>query len=332
MTELRAKARKSGVYLRVLKNTLARRAVEGTPFAGLSQHMKGPLVYGISPDAVATAKVLNEFAKANEKLVIRAGAMENAVISPKEVTALASLPSRDELLAKLLGTMQAPIAKFARTLNEVPARFARTLAAVRAGTSLSVRANLAIGACIVPSSFASNSSREGIEASAVTSFGEITAFSIAPARMTSFSLALANSLSTFAVATASGEMPYTSGPFMCWDSPANGVPSTARRARVFLRTRRYTPDLRAFARNSVMRPTSRPRYSATTIALAFASCAETSATIAFFFSMSRPKVYLQFSKPRVRLAAPTATLHSGISCLGFAICVGRRDAFRRLSL
>jgi large subunit ribosomal protein L10 len=131
MTELRAKARKSGVYLRVLKNTLARRAVEGTPFAGLSQHLKGPLVYGISPDAVATAKVLNEFAKANEKFVIRAGAMENAVISAKEVTALASLPSRDELLAKLLGTMQAPIAKFARTLNEVPARFVRTLAAVR---------------------------------------------------------------------------------------------------------------------------------------------------------------------------------------------------------
>ena len=131
MTELRAKARKSGVYLRVLKNTLARRAVEGTPFAGLSQHMKGPLVYGISPDAVATAKVLNEFAKANEKLVIRAGAMENAVISAKEVTALASLPSRDELLAKLLGTMQAPIAKFARTLNEVPSRFVRALAAVR---------------------------------------------------------------------------------------------------------------------------------------------------------------------------------------------------------
>jgi large subunit ribosomal protein L10 len=131
MTELRAKARKSGVYLRVLKNTLARRAVEGTPFAGLSQHMKGPLVYGISPDAVATAKVLNEFAKANDKLVIRAGAMENAVISPTEVTALASLPSREELLARLLGTMQAPIAKLARTLNEVPARFVRTLAAVR---------------------------------------------------------------------------------------------------------------------------------------------------------------------------------------------------------
>jgi large subunit ribosomal protein L10 len=131
MTELRAKARKAGVYLRVLKNTLARRAVEGTPFAGLSQHMKGPLVYGISPDPVATAKVLNEFAKANEKLVIRAGAMPNAVISAKEVTALALMPSREELLAKLAGTIQAPIVKFVRTLNEVPSRFARTLAAVR---------------------------------------------------------------------------------------------------------------------------------------------------------------------------------------------------------
>ena len=130
MTELRAKARKAGVYLRVLKNTLARRAVEGTPFAGLSQHMKGPLVYGISPDPVATAKVLNEFARANDKLVIRAGAMPDAVISAKEVTALALMPSRNELLAKLLGTMQAPIAQFARTLNEVPARFVRTLAAI----------------------------------------------------------------------------------------------------------------------------------------------------------------------------------------------------------
>jgi large subunit ribosomal protein L10 len=92
--------------------------------------LKGPLVYGISPDPVTTAKVLNEFAKSNEKLVIRAGAMPDAVISAKEVTALATMPSREELLAKLLGTMQAPIAQFARTLNEVPARFARTLAAV----------------------------------------------------------------------------------------------------------------------------------------------------------------------------------------------------------
>lgn len=131
MTELRAKARKSGVYLRVLKNTLARRAVAGTPFEKLAEQMVGPLVYGISSDPVATAKVLNEFAKANEKLVIKAGAMPNALISAKEVKALASMPSREQLVAQLLGTMQAPVAQFVRTLNEVPSRFVRTLAAIR---------------------------------------------------------------------------------------------------------------------------------------------------------------------------------------------------------
>lgn len=131
MTELRAKARKSGVYLRVLKNTLARRAVAGTPFEKLAEQMVGPLVYGISSDPVATAKVLNEFAKANEKLVIKAGAMPNAVITATEVKALASMPSRGQLIAQLLGTMQAPVAQFVRTLNEVPSRFVRTLAAIR---------------------------------------------------------------------------------------------------------------------------------------------------------------------------------------------------------
>lgn len=131
MTVLRREARKSGVYLRVLKNTLARRAVAGTPFSGLSEHMVGPLVYGISPDPVATAKLLNDFAKANEKLVIKAGAMPNAVFSAKEVKALATLPSRNELLSQLMGTMQAPVAKFVQTMNEVPSRFVRTLAAVR---------------------------------------------------------------------------------------------------------------------------------------------------------------------------------------------------------
>lgn len=131
ITRLRAKARGAGVYFRVLKNTLARRAVADTPFAGLAQHMTGPLVYGISPDPVAVAKVLNDFAKGNDKLVIRAGAMPNQVMSAKEVATLASMPSRLELIARLMGTMQAPIAKFARTLNEVPGKFVRTLAAVR---------------------------------------------------------------------------------------------------------------------------------------------------------------------------------------------------------
>ncbi|HWQ38402.1 MAG TPA: 50S ribosomal protein L10 [Burkholderiales bacterium] len=131
MTQLRAKARKHGVYLRVLKNTLARRAVTGTAFEKLAEHMVGPLTYGISKDPVAVAKVLNEFAKGNEKFVIKAGAMPNQVMSAKEVVVLATMPSREELISRLMGTMQAPIAKFVRTLNEVPARFVRALAAVR---------------------------------------------------------------------------------------------------------------------------------------------------------------------------------------------------------
>jgi large subunit ribosomal protein L10 len=131
MTELRAKARKAGVYLRVLKNTLVRRAVKDTPFDKLAEKMVGPLVYGISSDPVASAKVLNEFAKANEKFVIKAGGLPNAVISAKEVTALANMPSREQLLSTLLGTMQAPTVKFVQTLNEVPSKFVRALAAVR---------------------------------------------------------------------------------------------------------------------------------------------------------------------------------------------------------
>src|SRR5438067_7840451 len=131
VTQLRAKARKSGLYLRVLKNTLARRAVKGTPFEKLSDAMVGPLMYGIASDPVAGAKVIAEFAKENDLFVIRGGAMPNTRMSDKDVKALALLPSREQLLARLVGTLQAPMAKLVRTLNEVPARFARTLAAYR---------------------------------------------------------------------------------------------------------------------------------------------------------------------------------------------------------
>jgi large subunit ribosomal protein L10 len=130
-TKLRKQARDNGVYLKVLKNTLVRRAVADTPFSGLAGKMSGPLTYGIGPDPVAVAKVLNDFAKGNDKFVLVAGAMPNSVMSAADVSALASLPSREELIARLMGTMQAPIAKFVQTLNEVPARFARTVAAVR---------------------------------------------------------------------------------------------------------------------------------------------------------------------------------------------------------
>jgi large subunit ribosomal protein L10 len=131
ITALRKQAREAGVYLRVLKNTLARRAVEGTPFAVLADKMVGPLIYGISTDPVGAAKVLNGFAKDNDKLVIKAGAMANYLMDVNGVKALATMPSREELLSMLLGTMQAPIVQFVRTLNEVPTKFVRGLAAVR---------------------------------------------------------------------------------------------------------------------------------------------------------------------------------------------------------
>ena len=131
VTQLRAKARKSGLYLRVLKNTLARRAVKGTPFEQLSDQMVGPLMYGIASDPVAGAKVIAEFSKENELFVIKGGAMANTRMSDKDVKALAMLPSREQLIAQLMGTLQAPVAKLARTLNEVPGKFVRTLAAYR---------------------------------------------------------------------------------------------------------------------------------------------------------------------------------------------------------
>jgi large subunit ribosomal protein L10 len=131
VTRLRRQARGQGVQLRVFKNTLARRAMTGTPFAVLADHLVGPLVYGMGPDPVAVAKVLSSFAKDHEQLVVKAGAMADFVMDGKAVKALATMPSREELLAKLMATLQAPAAQLVRTLNEVPARLVRTLAAVR---------------------------------------------------------------------------------------------------------------------------------------------------------------------------------------------------------
>lgn len=113
LTALRSKAREAGVYLRVLKNTLVRRAVADTPFAPLADQMTGPLIYGLSEDPVAAAKVLNDFAKTNDKLVLKAGCYAGKVLDKEGVKALASIPSREELLARLLGVMQAPVSGFA---------------------------------------------------------------------------------------------------------------------------------------------------------------------------------------------------------------------------
>jgi large subunit ribosomal protein L10 len=117
LTVLRKKARESGVYLRVLKNTLVRRAVAGTSFAGLADQMVGPLIYSVSADPVAAAKVLNDFAKTNDKLVLKAGSYAGKVLDKAGVQALASVPSREELLSKLLYVMQAPVAGFVRALD-----------------------------------------------------------------------------------------------------------------------------------------------------------------------------------------------------------------------
>jgi large subunit ribosomal protein L10 len=122
LTKLRASARDQGVYLRVLKNTLARRAAQGTQFEPLADSMVGPLIYGISVDPIASAKVLQNFAKTQDKLVITAGLYNGKLLDVAGVKSLASIPSRDELLSQLLGVMLAPVSAMARVLGAVAAQ------------------------------------------------------------------------------------------------------------------------------------------------------------------------------------------------------------------
>jgi large subunit ribosomal protein L10 len=130
ITELRAKARSQGVYVRVVKNTLAKRAVEGTEFACLRESLKGPLILAFSrEDPGAAARVFKEFAKGNDKLVTKAVAIGGALYGPADLDRLASLPTLDQARAILLGVLQAPAAKLVRTLAEPPALVARVLAA-----------------------------------------------------------------------------------------------------------------------------------------------------------------------------------------------------------
>ena len=131
MKVLRREAHDNGVYVKVVKNTLLRRAIQETEHSCLDELLVGPLAFAASEDPVAVAKVLNKYAKEYDALEIKAGSMSGKLLSTGEIKALAQLPSRDELLAKLMGTMQAPTAKFVQTLNEVPTKFARGLAAVR---------------------------------------------------------------------------------------------------------------------------------------------------------------------------------------------------------
>jgi large subunit ribosomal protein L10 len=116
LNALRRTARDRGVYLHVLKNTLARRAVAGTPFEVAAESMAGPLIYGFSEDAVAAAKVIADFAKTNDKLIVKAGAYAGKALDAEGVKALAAVPSKEVLLSQLLGLMQSPVSRFARVL------------------------------------------------------------------------------------------------------------------------------------------------------------------------------------------------------------------------
>jgi large subunit ribosomal protein L10 len=119
MTKLRSTARSNGVTLSVLKNTLARRAVAGSGFDVVSDLMTGPLIYSFSVDAVAAARVVADFAKTNDKLVIRGGAYGGKALDVNGVKQLASIPSKEVLLAQLLGLMQSPISRTARVLAAI---------------------------------------------------------------------------------------------------------------------------------------------------------------------------------------------------------------------
>ncbi|OIP99128.1 MAG: 50S ribosomal protein L10 [Zetaproteobacteria bacterium CG2_30_46_52] len=131
MGDLRGRLHKAGVSLRIVKNTLARRAAEGTDFKAAEELFTGPVAIAYGSDPVGMAKAISEFAKKNDALEIRGGMLEGKLIDAAGVKALANLPSREELLSKMLGSMQAPIVGFVRTLNEIPASFVRTLAAIR---------------------------------------------------------------------------------------------------------------------------------------------------------------------------------------------------------
>lgn len=132
MTDLRVKARNEGVYLRVVKNTLAKRAVEGTEFECLQDGLVGPLLLAFSQeDPGAAARVIDEFIKNNDRLVVKLVSIGGQLLEVSELKRLAKMPTRDQAISLLMAVMKAPLDKFARTLNEVPGKLVRTIAAVR---------------------------------------------------------------------------------------------------------------------------------------------------------------------------------------------------------
>jgi large subunit ribosomal protein L10 len=132
MTDLRVQARDAGVYLRVVRNTLAKRAVEGTDFECMQESLTGPLVLAFAQsEPSASARVIADFAKTHDKLQVRIIAFGGKLLDPSEIGVLAKMPTRKEALSMLVGVMQAPVSKFVRTMAEPPAKFVRTVAALR---------------------------------------------------------------------------------------------------------------------------------------------------------------------------------------------------------
>ena len=132
LTQLRKDARNVGVYVRVVKNTLARRALEDTGFACMGDELKGPLVLAFSTqDASSAAKVFSDFAKNNEKFAVKVVALNGKLLTPGDIENLSKLPTRDQAISMLMAVMKAPIEKFVRTLAEPNNKLARTIAAIR---------------------------------------------------------------------------------------------------------------------------------------------------------------------------------------------------------
>jgi large subunit ribosomal protein L10 len=132
LTDLRNKAREQGVYLKVIRNTLAKRGLADSKFADIDSALTGPLIYGFSIEAPGgAARLFKDFCKTNPKLQVTALSIGSGLLGPEKLDAVASLPTRDEALARLLATFKAPVEKFVRTINEVPSKFVRVLAAIK---------------------------------------------------------------------------------------------------------------------------------------------------------------------------------------------------------
>lgn len=132
MTGLRAEARKSGVYLRVVKNTLAKRAVEGTDFACIQDALKGPMILAFSQeDPGSAARVVEAFAKEHDKFEVKLVSIGGKLLNASELGTLAKMPTYEEAISQLMAVMKAPVQKLATTINEVPSKLVRTIAAVR---------------------------------------------------------------------------------------------------------------------------------------------------------------------------------------------------------